>query len=158
MSKSKKIILLSIISFLIFTFLIIISCAKKDPVSAVTFDSGKYIGTYSVERFIAMDLVLKMDTVKFEFAAGGLFTMRLLVDTLQFQNHDQVRDFCDVTGAYEVSSGNLEIEITYRYVNVCDTSEVPFDTYDLHTQGGDLVFRGRDSEYDRKIVLWVDEE
>ncbi|MCP4705749.1 MAG: hypothetical protein GY865_14210 [candidate division Zixibacteria bacterium] len=158
MSKSKQIIVLSIIGILLFTFIVIISCAKNGTESSVVFDSGEYIGTYSVERFYGMDLVLKTDTVKFKFTPAGLFTMRLLIDTLQFVDHNQDRDFCDVTGSYEISSSSMNIEITYRYVNVCDTSEVPADTYNYYSQGNDIVFRGEDSEYDRRLVVWLPEE
>ena len=157
MSKSKQIILLFIISVLIFTYAIIISCEKNGTGSKIVFEPGIYYGTYSVEKFENMNVVIDVDTMVFRFSStGNLFTMKL--DTLLYKG--QSREFCDVTGEYFISENRLEIEITTIYSQTCDPLEIPEDKYVYYGRTGEIVFDGLDDDeqdIDRQIILWLEE-
>ncbi len=157
MSKSKQIMILSIISVLIFTFAVIISCEKSPTSSGMEFQPGTYAGTYQVQRS-SYDPP-EIDTTEFKFYAGGGFYMEndtvfVGSDTL----FDQQRKFCDVSGEYDIIGSNDRIRITisvnYPYTDICDHDENPSDDYSRSYQGDWIVFTGDDNDFKRKIILW----
>jgi len=157
MSKSKQIILLSIISFLIFTFVIIISCEKPQTGGGMEFQPGTYAGTYQVQR--SPYDPPKVDTMKFMFYAGGGFFM--LKDTV-FVGTDTLYDwerlFCNVNGEFEIIGPNdrlrIYIDSNFIYYNTCVHEENPSDDYTRTYQGEWIIFTGDDTDYRRKIILW----
>ena len=159
MSKSKHLIILSIISVLIFTFAII-SCEKNGTGSNIVFEPKDYIGIYSIVKLEGMDVVTLIDTMDFRFTAGGVFIMKL--DTILTAGQD--RDFCDVTGEYSVSGNGLEIVIDTSadgsgtiYSQICRHAEIPEDKYIYYGRTGELVFDGSNSDLDRQIILFLEE-
>ena len=156
MSKSKQVILLSIISILIFTFAVIVSCEKDPITSRIEFKPGTYAGTYQVQ--ISYDPP-KVDTMKFMFYGGGGFYMQkdtvfVGTDTL----YDRGRLFCNVSGEYNIIGSNDRMRITipadFYYGQTCVHEENPSDDYTRSYQDDWIIFTGDDSDFRRKITLW----
>jgi len=157
MSKSKQLIILSIISILIFSFAVIISCEKSPTSGGMEFQPGIYAGTYQVQ--VSAYDPPKVDTMKFKFYSGGGFFM--LKDTV-FVGTDTLYDwerlFCNVNGEYDIIGSNdrmrISIDSNFVYYNTCIHNENPGDDYTRSYQGDWIVFTGADTDFKRKIILW----
>lgn len=161
MSKFNQTILISILSLLIFSFVVVISCEKKGTDSNVVFEPKTYLGTYSINKIVDMNAVTISDTMSFRFSTGNAVYIKLAIDDYPGQD----RNFCDVTGIYTVSGNKLEIIIDtspdgggYIYPDGCNPAEIPEDEYIFYGRPGEIVFNGQDDEIDRQIILWLDEE
>ncbi len=157
MSKSKHIIILSILCILLFSFALFISCEKNGTGGEITFEPQEYLGTYSIVKIENLNVVTLIDTMSFRFTAGGAVFIKL--DTLLYTT--QARDFCDVTGTYTVSGNRLEIMISTIYSQTCDPTEIPEDKYTFYGRSGEIVLDGlddNDQDIDRQIILWLEEE
>jgi len=138
---------------------IIISCEKDGASSNITIEAGEYDGTYSITQFEDMMDVIYIDTMHFRFTTGKAFYMKL--DTALTTGQD--RDFCDVTGEYDITGNQIEIIIDtskdgsgFIYPQTCDHDEIPADKYNFYYRNGEIVMDGEDNEYSRQIILWLE--
>jgi len=159
MSKSSYKILCAAFTFIIVISVILLSCGKNGNDSGFVFEPGEYNGTYSIIQSEGLVDVIYIDTMNFRFTIGGAFYMKL--DTAITVGQD--RDFCDVTGEYDLSSDQIEIIIDttedgggYIYPQTCDHDEIPADNYNYYGRTGELILDGADSEFSRRIVIWLE--